>query len=106
MDVRYNNNALAQLNDYIGGLLHSGTNVITFSTLLHLGQLLHLGLHYFIKTMRVVHRTDPVIRATQLKQLLVNPVEEFLALVGHHNFRHSISGDLGCTGNPPHLEDR
>ena len=106
MDVRYNNNALAQLNDYIGGLLHSGTNVITFSTLLHLGQLLHLGLHYFIKTMRVVHRTDPVIRATQLKQLLVNPDDEFLALVGHHNFRHSISGDLGYTGNPPHLEDR
>ena len=88
MDVRYNNNALAQLNDYIGGLIHSGINVITFSTLLHLGQLLHLGLHYFIKTMRVVHRTDPVIRATQLKQLLVNPVDEFLPV--NPSFRLTI----------------
>ena len=48
---------LAQLNDYVGGLLHLGPNVITFRallhlgpnviafrTLLHLGQLLHLGL--------------------------------------------------------------
>ena len=35
---------LAQLNDCIGGLLHLGPNVITFRTLLHLGQLLHLGL--------------------------------------------------------------
>ena len=50
-------------------------------------------IHYFVKTMRVVHRTDPVVRATQLKQLLVNPVDEFLALVGHHNFRLSVSGD-------------
>ena len=57
MDVCYNNSALAQLNDCIGGLLHLGPNVITFRTLLHLGpnvitfrtllhlgQLLHLGL--------------------------------------------------------------
>ena len=57
MDVRYNDNALAKLNNYIGGLLHLGLNVITFRTLLHsgpnvitgkttlnLGQLLHLGL--------------------------------------------------------------
>ena len=35
---------LAQLKDCIGGLLHLGLNVITFRTLLHLGQLLHLGL--------------------------------------------------------------
>ena len=35
---------LAQLNDCIGGLLHLGPNVITSRTLLHLGQLLHLGL--------------------------------------------------------------
>ena len=35
---------LAQLKDCIGGLLHLGPNVITFRTLLHLGQLLHLGL--------------------------------------------------------------
>ena len=28
---------LAQLNDYIGGLLHLGPNVITFRALLHLG---------------------------------------------------------------------
>ena len=57
MDVRYNDNALAKLNDCIGGLLLLGLNVITFRTLLHsgpnvitgkttlnLGQLLHLGL--------------------------------------------------------------
>ena len=44
MDVRRNNNALKELNDCIGGLLHLGPNVITFRTLLHLGQLLHLGL--------------------------------------------------------------
>ena len=35
---------LAQLNDCIGSLLHLGPNVITFRTLLHLRQLLHLGL--------------------------------------------------------------
>ena len=57
MDVRHNNNALKELNDCIGGLLHLGPkvvtfrtllhlgpDVITFRTLLHLGQLLHLGL--------------------------------------------------------------
>ena len=57
MDVRHNNNALQESNDFIGGLLHLGLNVITFRTLLHLGpnvitvrtllhlgQLLHLGL--------------------------------------------------------------
>ena len=50
MEVRYNNNALAHLNDYIGSLLHLGPNVITFRTLLHLGPnvitfrtLIHLG---------------------------------------------------------------
>ena len=55
----YNNNALAELNDCIGGLLnfgpnfitfrillHLGPNVITFRTLLHLRQLLHLGLQH------------------------------------------------------------
>ena len=59
MDVRYDNNALAELNDCIGGLLHLrlnvttfrallhlGPNVITFRTLLHLGQLSHLGLQH------------------------------------------------------------
>ena len=35
--VRYNNNAPAQLNDCIEGLLYLGINVITFMTLLHLG---------------------------------------------------------------------
>ena len=57
MDVYSNNNALAKLNNRIGGLLHLGPNVntlrtslnlgpnvITFRTLLHLGQLLHLGI--------------------------------------------------------------
>ena len=43
-DVRYNNNALKEFYDCIEGLLHLGLNVITFRTLLHLGQLLHLGL--------------------------------------------------------------
>ena len=55
----YNNNALAELNDCIGGLLnfgpnfitfrillHLGPNLITFRTLLHLRQLLHLGLQH------------------------------------------------------------
>ena len=55
----HNNNALAELNDCIGGLLHFGPNVITFRILLHLGpnlitfrtllhlrQLLHLGLQH------------------------------------------------------------
>ena len=57
MDVCYNSNALAQLNDCVGGLFHLGPNATTFGTLLqlgpnvfifrtllHLGQLLHLGL--------------------------------------------------------------
>ena len=50
MDVRYNNNALAESYDCNGGLLHLGPNVITFRTLLHLGPnvitfrtLLHFG---------------------------------------------------------------
>ena len=53
VDVRHNNNALKEFNDYIGGLLHLGLNVIISRTLLHLGPnvitfrtLLHLGLHY------------------------------------------------------------
>ena len=72
MDIRHNNNALKELNNCIGGLLHLGLNVITsrtllhigpnvitfrtllhlgpnvitFRTLLHLGQLLHLGLQH------------------------------------------------------------
>ena len=50
VDVCYNNNALAQLNDCIRGLFHLRPNTITFGTLLHLGPnvfmlrtLLHLG---------------------------------------------------------------
>ena len=53
MKVRCNNNATAQLNDCIEGLLHLGPEIITFGTLLHLGPnvitfrtLLHLGLQY------------------------------------------------------------
>ena len=65
-DVRYNNNALKEYNDCIGGLLHLGPwllhvglnvitfrtllhlrpNIIIFTTLLHVGQLLHLGLQH------------------------------------------------------------
>ena len=37
VNVRYNNNALTELNDCIEGLLHLGPNVITFRSLLHLG---------------------------------------------------------------------
>ena len=36
-NVRYNNNALKEFYDCIGGLLHLGLNVITLWTLLHLG---------------------------------------------------------------------
>ena len=32
VDVRHNNNALKEINDCIGGLLHLGLNVITFRT--------------------------------------------------------------------------
>ena len=46
VNVRRNNNALKELNDCIGGLLHLGPDFITFRTLLHLGQLLHLGLQH------------------------------------------------------------
>lgn len=61
---------------------------------LHYGSRQRL-VHSFIKAigLGVVRRTDPAVRATQLKQLLVNPVNEFSALVRHHNFRHSVSGD-------------
>ena len=52
VDVPRNNNALKELNDCIGSLLHLGPNVITFRTLLHLGQLLHLGLQ------QMFHRSD------------------------------------------------
>ena len=48
VDVRNNNNVLKKLNDYIDGLLYLGLNVITFRTLLYLGQLLHLGLQVTI----------------------------------------------------------
>ena len=52
VDVRRNSNALKELNDCIGGLLHLGPNVITFRTLLHLGQLLHLGLQHLRRSRR------------------------------------------------------
>ena len=46
VEVRYNN-ALAELNDCIGGLLHLGPNVIPFRTLLHLGpNVFYLGICY------------------------------------------------------------
>mgnify|MGYP007105108786 CR=1 FL=1 len=37
MDVHSNNNALAKLNNRIGGLLHLGPNVNTLRTSLNLG---------------------------------------------------------------------
>ena len=52
VDVRHNSNALKELNDCIGGLLHLGPNVITFRTLFHLGQLLHLGLQQTRQSFR------------------------------------------------------
>ena len=71
MDVRHNNNALQESNDFIGGLLHLGLNVITFRTLLHLGpnvitfrtllhlgQLLHLGLQQRFRSILVFHVRD------------------------------------------------
>ena len=33
VDVHHSNNALKELNDCIGGLLHLGLNVITFRTI-------------------------------------------------------------------------
>ena len=33
VDVHHNNNALKELNDCIGGLLHLGLNVIAFRTI-------------------------------------------------------------------------
>ena len=44
LNVRYNNNALVQLNDCIEVLLHLVPNVIRFRTLLNLWKLLHLSL--------------------------------------------------------------
>ena len=43
VNIRYNKNALAQLDDCIEGLSHLGPNVTTLGPLLHLGHLLHEG---------------------------------------------------------------
>ena len=43
--------------------------------------------------LRVLRRSNLVVRATQLKKPFVKPVNEFSALVRHQNFRHSLSGD-------------
>ena len=70
MDLRYNNNALVELNDCTRGLnvvttllhfgpksitsrtlLHLDPNVIPFRTLLLLGQLLHLGFQQAMQTI-------------------------------------------------------
>ena len=63
MDVRHNNNALQESNDFIGGLLHLGLNVITFRTLLHLGQLLHLGLQQVLLLARATNCIEGTILA-------------------------------------------
>ena len=41
----------------------------------------------------MVRWTDPVVRVTQLNQLLFYPINEFSALIRHHNFHHSVPGD-------------
>ena len=63
-DVRNNNNVLKKLNDYIDGLLYLGLNVITFRTLLYLGQLLHLGLQVTILNFlnHLLHVQNPKLR--------------------------------------------
>ena len=46
-------------------LLHLGPNVITFRTLLHLGQLLHLGLQQVYPiALLVMHETEHVLMNT------------------------------------------
>ena len=64
VDVRNNNNVLKKLNDYIDGLLYLGLNVITFRTLLYLGQLLHLGLQVTILNFlnHLLHVQNPKLR--------------------------------------------
>ena len=63
-DVRNNNNVLKKLNDYIDALLYLGLNVITFRTLLYLGQLLHLGLQVTILNFlnHLLHVQNPKLR--------------------------------------------
>ena len=39
-------------------LLHLGPNVITFRTLLHLGQLLHLGLQQILRSINNIDNTE------------------------------------------------
>ena len=71
-DVRYNNNALKDFNDCIGGLLHLGLNVITFRTLLHLGPnvitfrtLLHLGQLLHLGLQQCAHQVHSVRLSNQ-----------------------------------------
>ena len=60
-------------------LLHLGPTVITFKTLLHLGQLLHLGLqqmyHSFILVKRAIQQTT--YKFTLSQPYLVFAVEMF-----------------------------
>ena len=65
VNVRYNNNAPVHLNDCIEGLLHLGLNVITFMTLLHLGQLLHLGLQQFFVRLDTRYDSTKCARTIQ-----------------------------------------
>ena len=70
---------LAQLNDCIGGLLHLGPNVITFRallhlipnarTLLHLGQLLHLGLQQTLPVKPVHSISKRGVIATKIQAI-------------------------------------
>ena len=68
-------------------LLHLGPNVITFRTLLHLGQLLHLGLQhacFFLCRLRVNKRAD--LFKTNLT--LVFLMSSTLVLASEARFRH------------------
>ena len=97
MDLRYNNNALAELNDCTRGLnvvtfatllhlgpksitsrtlLHLDPNVIPFRTLLLLGQLLHLGFQQATQTIEAnfshltstFHRYEQEIKVRSKRQ--------------------------------------
>ena len=81
----YNNNALAELNDCIGGLLHFGPNVITFRILLHLGPNL-------ITFRTLLHLGPNLITFRTLLQL-----RQFLYLGLQHTYAVCISS------NPPHI---
>ena len=87
MDVRHDNNALQESNDCIGGLLHLGLNVITFRTLLHLGQLLHLGLQQTTRQSRYQG-----LFSSMLGVVMIQRVESFITTIQTGKKRFSCFG--------------